>query len=94
MRNVVKSNDYLAEALDGLYLFMDNIEELNVGETFMRTFFTACTQDLPFKFNFILVGINYGRKTYALEEPFRNLISFCMPRPVALYDQIIKNSTD
>ena len=61
---------------------MDNIEEMNFSENFLPSFYAACQKEFEFKFSFIFCGINFQKKEYALELPFRTMIAFCMPKPV------------
>jgi len=41
----------------------------------------------------VFCGINLPRKIYAVDKPFRNIISFCMRKPIGLMGQIIESSS-
>jgi hypothetical protein len=55
---------------------------MNISENFLPSFYAACQKEFEFKFSFIFCGINFQKKEYALELPFRTMIAFCMPKPV------------
>ena len=76
-----ESPDYV-RYLDNLFIFMDNIEEMILSEGFLSSFYYACQKEFPFRFNFIFCGINFLKKEYTLEQPFRTMIAFAMPKPM------------
>lgn len=56
----------------------------------MPAFYSACQKEFPFRFSFIFCGINFLRKEYTLELPFRTMIAFCMPKPTDEFNKIIE----
>jgi len=57
----------------------------------MTTFFSACQENQidELKIPFVFCGITLPKKIYAVDKPFRNIISFCMRKPVELMKTII-----
>ena len=92
IKKLINANPYIVPHLDNLYIFMDNIEELVLTDMFLPSFYSACQKEFPFKFSFIFCGINFLKKEYVLEQPFRTMVAFCMPKPIEEFETIIRTT--
>jgi len=43
------------------------------------------------KMPFVFCGITLPKKVYAVDKPFRNIISFCMKKPVEIMQKVIRD---
>lgn len=91
IQNVKSLDAPVRSYLNGVYFFIDSIEEINLSANFLTTFFSACQQKMIDDLNipFVFCGINLPKKIYAVDKPFRNIISFCMRKPIGLMGEII-----
>lgn len=42
------------------------------------------------KIPFVFCGITLPKKVYAVDKPFRNIISFCMKKPTDVMQEVIR----
>lgn len=89
INELIYEREDIVDKLDGLYVFMDNMEELQLSDWFMPAFYSACQREFSFRMSFLFCGINFMRKEYTLELPFRTMLTFCMPKPVEQSQKII-----
>lgn len=85
MTQLVSEGKELIGLLDKLYIFIDDMEEITIDDSFISAFYDCCRLDLPFQFRFVFCGINYSDKAYQFKQPFRSLPTFCIPKPEELF---------
>lgn len=86
IKNIKELSPPMRLYLQNIYFFIDNIEEIHVSTNFMTTFFSSCQEAIidDLKIPFVFCGVTLPKKIYAVDKPFRNIISFCMRKPTTL----------
>jgi hypothetical protein len=94
MKQLIFEREDVIERVDNLYVFMDNIEEMSFSDWFMPAFYSACQREFPFRLSFLFCGVNFMRKEYTLDLPFRTMLAFCMPKPTEQTNFIINETIE
>jgi len=82
LNSFIKDNEQFFKKLKHIYIFIDNIEDIRLGDEAFRDLIYALKRQIKFlKVSFLFCGVCHNNSGFSYFEPFRSIPNFVMPQP-------------